>query len=1400
MSSEEDAALLELLDANGLDWECLQTEGGVEQVTHLEMFLQEYPKMLGLHHFPFLRTLCFIRQEIKEIEGLERCVHLEKLWIVENDVTEIKGLNGLHKLRELFLYSNHITQIANLEELTNLEVLWLADNNIQSLEGLGTLGKLRELNMARNDIVCIGDCLNNNTSLEVLNLADNSIGSFKEVCALSHLPRLTELCFSDPMWGESPLAALCNYQTFVLFMLPKLSSLDTLVLADETKQLAEATFLKKQMYYNMRIKTVFRNARNIIRQANEGKKQKEIQRELEELEHYGKSAATPVGAEGLTKEDAEALHQKLFTINAKLAKFSQQFGEAGAYFEACCGRMHKMVEAHVSRMLLELDTAGNIRLEEGRPSDLWFASCVDLVNSRFQPNDYDSSLKVAGVSVLSVTRIHNRWLRNRFEKQAAEVGGSGDSTGKRSMEYLFLGEHPGLPGMMEEVVEAGLQPASEYAAKGLDAAIVVSNSLFLAEKLRLRAALAGGLKSEAPAVSRLLIVKAFLGQTAQDSHALSTDLSAGLSSLYNADGSVCPASCLEGPPVSQDRFSGAPNAVFRTKSGDTKQRLWYIFDHLLVLPEYLVEFQYSLSSPQSCLAAKPQLSSDNGSSPKSGYVSSLAEPLSPNLGHAVFSHLEPDLRPLARPLLSWLALRFEPEAMEGMCLEGVEEAEVKALLERQPLVGPRPKPGSMDPAALEKYLQGIPLGGLTYLNLHNSGLTKVESLGMLRSLKVLVLAFNSIQRLDGLSELTALVRLDLAHNQIKKVVPWESRTLSPEHEPPAGAGPTVLRKLKALTLFDGCPVSASEKAMFTENAGALSMATILQHGTSGQRFGITDTSLSASTSGQELAPAQITELVLERKHIRRLQNLSLLPNLRRASFADNQISHIESLEGCTALEELCLEENRVVAIEGLQGCTRLKKLQLGRNRLAYLDMLGSMTSLTQLSVEDNELKSLAGIEPLVNLMELYAGNNRLQEMREVQRLRELPKLIILDLSGNPCSTASPEDYRLYVIFSVRKLKVLDGAPIEAAEQASAKSKYSGRLTLEFLEERLGHRLFDRIRELDVSGLKVRDVGSVFLGPELGLLQELHLNSNLLVDISGLAMLKELQVLSLVGNRLGEECTFNPRRLLEKNPSLLKAVTSPDTGAAESLSSFQLFPRLQVLQLGSNQITNIASLQLNGLTSLRTLFLNNNDITRINGLDGLINLQELVLDRNRIRYVDPDAFSSLSKLRELRLEENGLRSLANLHHLTGLQVAIRMTNVDFSALGNAAASPFGAMGSVPSIPSGVSLAGFEGVGVGGPHSNPLAMGIGGIGYGTPSLADPALGREWRPGSNDQRRGQFALARGLKPTSMGTAAAADVSPGGGGLARVGGLSAVTLAPVARRPPLIHGGPRGGYGSQR
>ncbi len=83
------------------------------------------------------------------------------------------------------------------------------------------------------------------------------------------------------------------------------------------------------------------------------------------------------------------------------------------------------------------------------------------------------------------------------------------------------------------------------------------------------------------------------------------------------------------------------------------------------------------------------------------------------------------------------------------------------------------------------------------------------------------------------------------------------------------------------------------------------------------------------------------------------------------------------------------------------------------------------------------------------------GNNKISDMREVLHLKALPKLIILDLSGNPLGS-NPE-YRLYTIFHLKKLKVLDGMGVEGSEQAAANDTYSGRLTEDFLLDKIGHR-------------------------------------------------------------------------------------------------------------------------------------------------------------------------------------------------------------------------------------------------------------------------------------------------------------------------------------------------------
>lgn len=78
-------------------------------------------------------------------------------------------------------------------------------------------------------------------------MADNRVGYFKEIHNLTRLPKLKKLCFSDPHYGDNPVCNLCNYQTYVLYQLGQLEGLDTLLISEEAKQLAEATYIKKKM-------------------------------------------------------------------------------------------------------------------------------------------------------------------------------------------------------------------------------------------------------------------------------------------------------------------------------------------------------------------------------------------------------------------------------------------------------------------------------------------------------------------------------------------------------------------------------------------------------------------------------------------------------------------------------------------------------------------------------------------------------------------------------------------------------------------------------------------------------------------------------------------------------------------------------------------------------------------------------------------------------------------------------------------------------------------------------------------------------------------------------------------------------------------------------------------------
>ena len=1239
---EEDVDLQEAMECNGISKEAFLNSHLTDHahITILEIFLWSISSLRWVSHFTSLRKLQVIHQMVTKIEGFEALVNLEKLWLNENHIKKIQGLENCTQLRELYLYSNLIKKMEGLETLKQLKVLWLFDNKITEIEGVENLDNIQVLWLGRNKIETIGDRLESNTALEELNLAANNIGCFKEIPFLDRLPNLKSVLFSDPMFGENPVCSLCNYQTYALYHLTNITRLDGMHVTQDARHTAEATFVKKRMYYNMRIKTLKRNTTNILKKA-QGYKQsriseinlnlnvllrmkKELEREIDEEKYLpcsrefdlafstGQGQALLVGNgdddEGedsekdkekekeLEKErererekeannnnnnnnkkefkekdesESRALVNKYNIISSSIQDKYCEISRMENHFEEMKASITAISSHNMSRLLVELETGGNIRLEEGRIGDVWFHSCVDLVKSRFFPNDF-GQFNIKDIRVNRVTRIHNRFLRNRFEDALDDLVDTSDPSYKRSLEYLFFGEHPDYPGELLRAIEDGFRTCDAYQKMKLHAAVPLSNSVSLVEAPRLNKAITAFKKGDIiPA--RLLITKVYLGRCAPETvngnnASANTNTSGAVPKItperYPNFDSVyrCGAFGVGGGYHPMRNADGSINTT-NSSSLNSKQRTWMVFNNELILPEYLVELEYVREGDEELNASELQ---------------------------EVFNKLHPKSDADAMDIRA-----FAPKFIRFIhnCNSTVGDSEwCSSALSMPPIPKARSKIGNINDDVIRQISRTVFLDRITYLNLYGNNIKKMDSgFSSLIHLRVLVLSFNEIQKIEGIGELEQLERLELGFNLIKRVEGLRNLVALKSLELNNNliyrledinvlkryvANLTdlnlqsnaicevksyryiVLRRLSNLTNLDGHLVTEKDRIAASEKLSVITNSLLLRHASMSRRFGwsLTLTPLTPHNAanpnlttdqqksllarenvnglqsppkqqglGEEISDgninlninmnmnsnggmnnpnveelldsaddpfgnnngmptsspncvnillSQVQELELNRLRLRKMHNLEKLVNCRRMSFVDNEITRIEGLEECSKLEEISFEENRIIKIEGFKNILNLRKLELGKNKITKIEGLDHLMNLTQLSLEDNELFTLGGIGRIVNLMELYIGNNKIKDIKEIHHLKENGKLIILDLSGN--SMTKEPDYRLYSIFHLKKLKVLDGISIDSTEATKAKELFSGKITSEFLVEKIGHNVdLGNLLELNLSSCGIR---------------------------------------------------------------------------------------------------------------------------------------------------------------------------------------------------------------------------------------------------------------------------------------------------------------------------------------
>uniref|UniRef100_A0A8C6QC73 Leucine rich repeat containing 9 n=1 Tax=Nannospalax galili TaxID=1026970 RepID=A0A8C6QC73_NANGA len=1073
----------ELCLCNGLSYEMVGQEGS--DTSKLEMFFSGYPCIVGLSLFPNLTSLTIVAQDIKEISGLETCLQLKELWIAECYIEKIEGLQECRSLEKLYLYYNKISKIENLEKLIRLEVVWLNHNIIKHIEGLQTLKNLSDLNLAGNLISNIGRCLDPNECLEKLNLSDNQITSFKDLTNLTRLPQLKDLCLNDPQYKTNPVCQLCNYSTHVLYHLPSLRRLDTLdVSAKQIKELADTTVMKKIMYYNMRIKTVQRHLSEELEKLSDRKcklqklpedriklfnfAKKNLEQELAELKASGKGkndkVEKPRNSETVVEESG--LQQKILTklnaLDERIAFWNKKLDEIEAVYRSEVKQKKKSYSLLTPFLLTELETVGNIHFEEGTQCDDWFNSCYELILSRFCTWDF-RTYGITGIKVKHVIKVNNRILRLKFEDKFQKFLDHENT--HEMLEYLFYVFDPEVAVKKKQLLQILEKGFKETCEPGLtlssQKAIALVNSLSMCECPRIEF-LQQKYKEDKRSLPEhdllrhgiLLIAKVFLGQSVQ---------------------------ACEQEPINRANYPTV-DSVFvpqrhflrqRTCDCSYRQYKWFVFDHELVLPEYVVEFEY-------ITVAK---------------------------GHSLFS------------TFNSLILEESKKYSEGLILSQDLKFDDE-VMRMEPRTKPRPKLISLDDKTILS-LAKTNIYSRRYTHIHNIKIIN-KKIFLKRKcpmkLKHLDLSWNQLKKTgDEINMLckhtTSLLTLNIQHN------PWQKG---------ATLRLSVIGRLKSLTHLDGLAISKEETtaAMKFIAGTKITQLSILQHSSSeDERPWMLSTWPSAKILTQisklrlYFHPSgnwflKITALNLDGQNLFEITNLEKLENLKWASFSNNNLTKMQGLESCVNLEELTLDDNCISKIEGISRLTKLTRLSINNNLLTGLEKhtFDNMLHLHSLSLENNRITSLSALQKTFTLIELYISNNYIAVNQEIYNLKGLYNLVILDMYGNTVIW-NQENYRLFVIFHLPELKALDGISIEPPETESAKDLFGGRLTADMIAERQGHSNFPQMQELNWTSSSIRTVDLTPVDHFRNVCN-VNLQNNNLTSFSGLVYLPNVKIFSI----------------------------------------------------------------------------------------------------------------------------------------------------------------------------------------------------------------------------------------------------------------------------------------------
>lgn len=349
------------------------------------------------------------------------------------------------------------------------------------------------------------------------------------------------------------------------------------------------------------------------------------------------------------------------------------------------------------------------------------------------------------------------------------------------------------------------------------------------------------------------------------------------------------------------------------------------------------------------------------------------------------------------------------------------------------------------------------------------------------------------------------------------------------------------------------------------------------------------------------------------------------------SALDSKLFHFMKDMKQTDWQSYCCEKERVKEeLEMLNSKKLIKNVDLrNTNILTDLEPLRTLNNIEVMYLDNNYFEKLSDIKYFPNLTLLSLGNNKIDSLDQLPSLVNLKELF---LNGNP----------------LIELSGLSRAP--------------------------------NLERLDLSYVKMDNLNSL---PALKKLTYLNLNNNTISDLSPIGKCVQLTELSISSTFKGKIDSFpvlpNLTNLnLSQNQigeftaykfysnfggcTKLKRLDLSDNGINyldnllfqnNTRASFDLFPELEALYLSNNKLAYINGIER--WKTLKELYLSSNNLTGVTDLFQLTGLQTLYIDNNRINSIE--GIEKLTALENLNISNCGIRTgfkmLSQLKNLKNL---------------------------------------------------------------------------------------------------------------------------------------------------